>query len=730
MRFSTPVMVMLAFTAVCSLSSAEDFAAYIRESRDFEAVKKPEPGPGDRWDRWVFMPWKHRWGGPYDEDLAAAMKKAGFNGGVCENAGLIDSCAPLHEKHGFLWYLGHTAGKGDLFLRENDLPADEKKELRRKGTRPRCLLDPDVIARMKKENIEPAVSSARGFETCAAYALDDEISWGFFTTPVRWDNSKRSIAGFNEWLDARYGSKEALLAQWGTKNEKFMGRMATPDDFQQLYRSPLHEWNLSPWCDALSYMDSQLLNLVGELVEHANALDPERPCGFVGCQGPAAYGGTNYAKVIRKVQFLEAYDIGCSMEILRSFNRSARIPLVQTCFLDPRSPQGRWFLWNGMVHGNRGVIQWAEDWWKEGGDMLSIGPVLRQIEKQSRKLHNAKWMHDKVALYYSHPSIQVSWFIDCELHQRTWINRQSGMNNRLSSVSGTFWAWTKLLEDAGLQYDFVSYADLLENGLDEITYKVLILPRTLALSAQEARLIEEYVKRGGVVIADHMTGIFDQHGRGWKRPALDELFGIGSRPRATRDTMFGGSCLAELDPETYYKKTFIEAGREIRAKCKRSKGMAVAERELRCFREKKTGKGWAVHMNTSVMEYVGLRAEGDTAAEYAAPIIELLHGAEVKPRMKLLVNRERPSFTEVLCWKNNGRVYAAVIRNPNPFAVANGRAKEFGIGPEQVKLLIRFESAKEDVIDELTGKRLGTGVSFELPWKTDGVVLLSFRLGN
>jgi len=39
-------------------------------------------------------------------------------------------------------------------------------------------------------------------------------------------------------------------------------------------------------------------------VEHSNTLDPETPCGIVGGQAPNAFGGFDYAKLTRKVQFI------------------------------------------------------------------------------------------------------------------------------------------------------------------------------------------------------------------------------------------------------------------------------------------------------------------------------------------------------------------------------------------------------------------------------------------
>ena len=246
-------------------------------------------------------------------------------------------------------------------------------------------------------------------------------------------------------------------------------------------------------------MDSQLNNLIGDLVTHANAIDGLTPTGIVGGQCPSPYGGYNYAKLKRKVQFLEAYDFGCSAEIARSLNPGNVIPVVKTGFGDPLDPHSIWFYWYYLAHGDRGLISWADGWFREDGvpeeRVLRLGGEIQKLSRSSEKIFAAKWLHDAVAIYYSHPSIQVSWFIDCQTHGKTWINRSSSMNNVLASTVGTFWSWVKMLEDSGIQYNFYSYADLLEKGLDPQEYKVLILPRTLALSDEEAEEMMEQMQQ-------------------------------------------------------------------------------------------------------------------------------------------------------------------------------------------------------------------------------------------
>jgi hypothetical protein len=703
----------------------EDFEEYVRRSEDFRRVDLTSAIGGlDRWNHWVLMPWRSDWGRPYDLNLALKLKNSGFNGGVCNG---YPAQADIHQAAGLLWYLDHAAGKGDLYLQKREAT----REALRGRIRPVCLADSSVRQRLF-ETLDRSISAAKDYPTRIAYALDDEVSWSSFTDPCRWDNAAQSLENFHRWLIERYGTREAVMDQWGSGAERFWERMATPDDFQDLYGKLWPQWNLSPWADAISYMDSQLCNLIGELVAHANEIDPQTPVGVVGGQCPAPYGGYDYAKLMRKIQFLEPYDLGAAAEIARSLGPANVIPLVKTGFGDPLDPQNVWLRWHHLAHGDRGQIAWAERWFRDDGlpaaRVLLLGEEIQKLFAASKLLDGARWAHDGVALYYSHPSIQISWFMDCQPHGRTWINRLSSMNDRLASTAATCWAWTKLLEDAGLQYDFYSYADLLEKGLDSQEYHLLILPRTLAISDAEARTMVRYVEAGGHIVADHCPGWFDQHLRGRDRPVLDDLFGIEEHSPAGRNGLFGGELLTEIDAERYWNKNFVEAAAMMWPDCLRRRGYVVAERDLPVFSGKQTGQGWAHLLNISVVEYLFLRLfDPPEAQRYREPIVELLARCGIEPPLALQVDGQRPHRTEVTRWESEDRTIVWIIRNPLVLGVPPKIWKESIIPDETVPLEITFDPPVEEAVDERTGQALGDGPRFKVQWTTSEAAVVSFQ---
>jgi len=353
---------------------------------------------------------------------------------------------------------------------------ERNSRARRTGSSPialRACLIPTEQANRRK-TVEAAITKAKAFKTRAAYALDDEVSWSTFTSPSKWDNNPLSLADYARWLKERYGSEAALKQQWtAARPRAWRGLVDWGKWPRAAPRRPISSsaWPIrttsrrsssSRWTSGTVRVlrrallhGSQFNNVVGDFVTFANTLDPETPCGFVGGGCPAAYGGFDYAKTTRKIQYIEAYDIGGSMEVCRSLFPAtwcrpsapasatwrAKQRVAQLVLHGPRRPR-RDHVGGGLVHPEDALER-----------IKSFGPTIQRLAERSRKIYGGTWMHDGVALYYSHPSIQMSWFIDIETHGKTWPSRSSSLNNSLASTVGTTWAWMKYLEDQRAQYN-------------------------------------------------------------------------------------------------------------------------------------------------------------------------------------------------------------------------------------------------------------------------------------
>jgi len=692
--------------------SGENFFAYLSTSEDFKPVRMERKYPTRKWDRWLFIIQDCE----LTEEQAAEMKKAEFIAHAVQEADARK--IGILKKAGILFCATRIAGPGNLRLQKHHSASKVRAQLKR----PVCLVNKQTRKAMA-QTIRKTVKHFKSSSGRIAYSLGEGISWSWSAAPCKWDNSPESIKDFGRWLIRRYGSRENVLAQWGEHNAKFMKRMANLDDLQEFYRKNFKEWNLSPWMDAVSYMDSQFCNVVGELTALTNGFDPETRCGFSGARVPAAYGGFNYVKIMPKVQFLGTYDTGWGMEIIRSLNPH-NIPVVQASdTLGAGSMQSLWFC---LAHGSRGAVRRMEERREKGGEPEFKMQELRQLAAVSKKTCNAHWLHDGVAVYYSHPSVQISFFIDCESHGKTWIHREGSMNSRLCTMTAAHLAWTKLLEDSNLQYKYISYRDIVLRGIDPKEYPVLVMPAVFGMSNAEAEAIRIYVRNGGTVIADHQTGLFDHHGKGRERGAIDDVFGIENRPHAGPGKLFGGKALGEFDPEKYMKGTFLEAATEVRSECRRSRGFPVAERELGTFIENTYSTGRAVLFNVSLAEYLNKRKKNfPEARKTALAVLKYFSRAGIKPRVSITADGNNPNITESVYWKKNGRMYIYIVKNPLRIGpdTCRGKTKD-----EPVKLRVRFSRPMHDIVDERTGKTYGDTISVTVPWKYSEAAVISCRI--
>ena len=334
-----------------SFAMDDPYERYVRHSKDFHAVQQDKAWCAAAFPSWTYMPWTHRWSIGYDATSAAWAREHGYNGGFVDGIvpGLDDANRERLawvDRYDFRFYLDHAAGKRRLHLWDGDSLKAHQAELHGVGLRPvpiNAALRDELRGKIRM-NLAAVGSSPRR----AAYALDDEISWGHFVHPTMWRITDEAAA-YPAWLAEVYGPVirgycrlrglqdadaddvgQEVLAQVARSIGSFeyepgpagapqrSGWMTYEDLRPRLASWSVRQFDASPLMDQWTFNDSWWNNFVGDQVEYANEVDPRTPCGFVGGQAPNAFGGYDYAKVMRKVQFLESYNVGSSQAIKRS----------------------------------------------------------------------------------------------------------------------------------------------------------------------------------------------------------------------------------------------------------------------------------------------------------------------------------------------------------------------------------------------------------------------------
>ena len=707
---------VLAGGAFCAALAVEDpYLAYVKSAPEFKPVRQDPKMLIGRWDTWTYMPWRYQWSIGTDDEGGQFSRDYGFNGGFTDHGNT--SVLPWLEKWNLRFYNDHTAGKGYLHLAGANWKAiqTDGRALRFGGAGPRPL--DDKMLAMLKDMVTQRVNGLKGSPMRVAYALDDEISWCSFVRPIPWrihDND----ADYEAWL-ARYYGDPTVKAQF-----------VTPEFTRAQLGKPLRELDFSPFLDRMTYNDSYWAVFLGKLVEAANAADPDTPCGFVGGQSPNLFGGYDYAKLMKRIQFIESYNIGSSTAIIRSFNPQNAMPIVTTHFHNDQRGVANdiWQTWYYLAHGNRGMIGWVEKWFDENKKPRPWLEGYKATNKevggiQGKKLVGARWLHDGVALYYSHPSIQVSWCLDIEPHGKTWINRNS--DNRLGTSHLVRKAWEYLLTDSGIQFNFIPYDEVIVSGVPR-EYKVVVLPACYALSDIEAARFREFVEAGGTLIADFAPGLFDQRGKGRAKGALDDLFGVAHDGSETKANFFGGKLWVETNQDAAfsYKKY-----RELLATvpCQLADEFAIAEKKLKTHIIRKVGKGTAVLVNLSPQRYLQHREEGTATDKHRNVFVQYALQGGAKPWVQVAgPDGTRPRNLEVTYWTKGGRTYLFVLQNAEVSGSDVGGGGVEGLTAKKHRITITFPAPVNDLIDERTGKNLGSGATFTLDFNPVEAAFFSF----
>ncbi len=520
---------------------------------------------------------------------------------------------------------------GWYFNRARDAFRKDRTNLRNLERNP-CLNNPIIHREIGRIYSEPA-RQHRDYRPLF-YTVADEPGIANQAAAFDFCHSPHCRKAFVAWLKKRYGTLEAVNAQWGTSYAKWdLVRGGLTDE-----AFAAADDNFSAWCDHKEFMDDVLCEAYVRAKKAMRKHDPDGRFGMGGGQGPIAVGGWDWWKICQIFEVHEAYYIGNNYELIRSFQPDAIC--YHASFGDDDAE--RHLIWYLFIHGDRGLLIWDDgskyvddqgNYSKRAKDFTGL---YKELSDGIGKLRIAsKRTDDPIALYHSQANLRVHWVLDVRPAGDKWVDRNSWNERRESRYFRLRESWVKLIEDNGLQYRFLCPPQVAAGALkpyDPKTgegFKVLVLPEILALSAEEAKAIRAFVAAGGTVIADKMPGTFDARG---KRLGASPLAGMF-------DDASGRAVLLDKDMLPYYHQRLYPAGH------KRS--------------------------DDSLKQLVGGLLTAAVGDDRITPVVV---GADGKP----------VTGVEVTVWKNGRGQLIAIHRNPQI------RVNE--LGPQEYKKNTKFET--------------------------------------
>jgi hypothetical protein len=229
---------------------------------------------------------------------------------------------------------------------------------------------------------------------------------------------------------------------------------------------------------------------------------------------------------------IELYDYGENVEIVRSL--APNTILLST--FSGTGPGGQHRVWRAMLRGGRGLILWDPNHGFVRPDG-TLGPRATTFAALFRKLRSglgaliigSRRHIDPVAMLYSPASFRTQWMLDVKPAGEAWSTRDADSKYADNAVRAARRAFSRAIALLGLQHRFLSPEQLVDGTLGRQRDRVLVLPHAIALSAAEAGAIRRFVAAGGIVVADAVPGVFDEHSRRSKKSPLADLFprGVG-----------------------------------------------------------------------------------------------------------------------------------------------------------------------------------------------------------
>jgi hypothetical protein len=342
------------------------------------------------------------------------------------------------------------------------------------------------------------------------YSLGDEgVTQGCCVHPA-------CIQAYRGYLQAQYGTIERLNASWNATYAAFT-EVALLDPKDNMETAARDKGLYARWYDRQAFSRWNLMQFSGRFVKAFRDLDPQALTGFEGTGG----FGDDFDTILGINTFYSPYpglgdDIilaAAPRALIRAnwmgYSKTADALTDAAWRMVMRNMDSVWYwMWTG-IGSWRGYVTPTLDFYPATAELTAeMTPVRRGL---GDLLLQAQPVHSGIAVFYSLPSALAH-----------------GLDGSAGYVGAeaTHQAWLRLTSELGLDARYLTQAMLRQGALRPSEFRLLLLPLTQAVAADEAELIRAFVEAGGTVIADVRPGVFDGHCKPTTPGSLEALFGI------------------------------------------------------------------------------------------------------------------------------------------------------------------------------------------------------------
>jgi hypothetical protein len=394
------------------------------------------------------------------------------------------------------------------------IPYDKNKKINSKFDliRSPCLSQEGIEERLFQEAKKPSWAAKYGALNVGG---PDEANMFSGWDGCFCENCRKALV---EYLKTEYPSLAALNKAWETSFDswdKVVARTASEvrEDGCKSFAS---------WLDHRTFNDISRANCLGAIQRGIHAQDPELGYSLSGTSETNPWNAWDWYLIMDELYAFSSY-IGEQTIQQLSFTKRP-IKNMPWSGYDKAQDSEDYSMLNNLMFGASGMSIYGctfyhnPDWtMPETG--IGLKNIIRKYTNGPAELIMAStFTFDLIAFHYSPASIKVNQMTGLEL-------------SRKGAVTG----FKGLFQDAGLNYSYVAYRQLENKPLDD--YKIIVLPTSESLSDKEIKGLASFVRNGGILIADVVPGIYDQHGTPRASADLLAIFGLKKQGAVVKENV-------------------------------------------------------------------------------------------------------------------------------------------------------------------------------------------------
>jgi hypothetical protein len=567
------------------------------------------------------------WGGDVDNSLAIPRGTFGvywYDRGPTTPEGMERAIAE-YQRTGDFEALGYLTKK-ELFKRSGD-----KKFLRRTPS----FNDPAFMQALS--NIVRAAARNKARYNMDYYFVGDEGSLTSYGDAVDFDWSPQTLADFRTWLQQEYGTLPALNKEWSTSFNDWGD--VVPSTTEEARKSG----NFAAWADHRTFMEITFARAYQTVRDAVIQGDRDAHIAVSGTQATNAYDGSDWSRLDRVIDDFLSYDGGNQWDMHRSFAKRDAMIGFWTGY-GSHGPAVQNAIWKAAIHN----VLYPNVFWmysflnpdmtySQSARDMGVAFKSLKFEGIGKLLMESTREQDGIAIHYSMASVHGATILG--YHQRSDDDEEETQNKTALSFPSNRDGWVRAITDLGLQFDFISSQQVEKGGLTTAKYKVLVLPLSFALSPEEAKAVEAFVRAGGVIMADAGVGVLDEHCAWQQNGVLNELFGISALASNKRSIKSTASSVMVTDEGARWGLQAKELSGTTAAEpdIKATGGTALVRvGSTDAVIARRVGKGWALYLNTLLDTYAKQRAQKFGGANYRSLVNAILARAGVQPAVEVL----------------------------------------------------------------------------------------------